>query len=56
MLDRMIRMKSWGSPDQTSMKRWKARSIQPPKKPWTAAAAMPMTEAAAVRNQPEQDG
>jgi hypothetical protein len=30
------------------MKRWKIRSSQPPKKPWSAPATIPMSEAMVV--------
>ena len=39
-------------PDQISMKRWNSRSTRPPRKPWIAPAAMPITEEIAVRVKP----
>src|SRR6267154_3127828 len=51
--DEMIsRRYSEGIAVQTSMKRWKPRSIQPPKKPCTPPAAIPMIEEMMVRARP----
>src|SRR6202048_2081483 len=47
--DRISSRYSEGMAVQTSMKRWKPRSIQPPKKPCTPPAATPMIEEMIVR-------
>jgi len=40
---KMMSRYSSGMEPQISMKRWKARSVLPPKKPWIAPVRMPST-------------
>ena len=49
---KMMSRYSSGMEPQISMKRWKARSVLPPKKPCTAPAATPSATPTTVRAMP----
>src|SRR5262249_38146241 len=51
--DEMISSRySEGTDVQISIRRWKMRSVQPPKYPWMAPAATPMTDDTMVKARP----
>ena len=52
MLARIINIYKTGNPDQISIILWNIRSVIPPKKPWTAPAAIPIMELKIVNDKP----